>query len=1342
MRFFCIVFLLFITQIRTSAQSNTPDASTWVTNGRVNCIVADGSTVYLGGAFTHVGPIVPYGIALSTTDTTGLPNTAYAKPNGTVRAVASDGSGGWYIGGDFTTVGGVTRKRLARINSDGSLHDWNPDIFNNGVVNAIAVSGSTVYVGGSFTIAGSSLRNRIAALNADATGSTAADGSPYLTSWNPNANNTVNTIAVSGGTVYIGGYFTTVAGTARNRIAALYNTTAVAAGSRYYASWNPNVSSTGAYINAIAVSGGTVYIGGSFSTVAGTTRNRMAALYDTAAVAAGSPYLASWNPNVSASSVNAIAVSGSKVYIGGGFTSVANTAQNFIAALNDTATVAAGSSILTNWNPNSDGTVSSLLVSGTTVYAGGDFANIGGKARPRIAALDAGTGSATSWNPKSGGAVLALANHGDNLYAGGSFTIIGGEVRNRLAAIDASTGQANAWNPNAANNTVNAILLSGGVLYAGGTFTTVGGLTRNYIAAIDPATGTVTGWNPNPDNDIAALAASGDTIYAGGNFTTIGGKTRNKLASLSASDGTAFSWNPNVNLKVNAIAVSGGKVYFGGQFTAVNNGIARNYLARVNTSDSILTSWNPNPSISSGTVEVFAVAVYNGMVYAAGNFTSIGDSSRKCFAGLRASTGKSTAWNPGVNNTVSALAISGSMVYAVRSFASAGGVSRTNLAGLYLNVNTNNATPWNPTPDGYLYAVAVSNDKVFIGGEFNKVNSEVRSNFAAFPITSVNWGGSTGGDWNDASNWAPGIVPTSSLDVSVSMGRPSLNQDYTLPSGKTLTLSGTGSLTVAAGKRLTVAGTANFGSRPVTFKSAATGTSSLGTVTGSLSNADSVTVERYIPAGRKWRFLCAPLTGSSNNSVFYNWQNNDVPNGSTGVEIWGPGGSSNPSSNAPNNGLALGGSASMLSFSSGWQSVTNTNNTYLFDGTTNNAFALFLTGPYNNGSTAYIGSQGNLPAGVATTLSATGSLITGDHTKSLTAASAGDYLLVANPYASPVDPSSFTASGTANRTNLDNILYMWDAKQGGTNGVGRYVSFDIEGNAYSLDGGAGTGYESGTMIQSGQAFFVRATAAGPASLVFRESSKSASSSSAMMGNSTRAARSTVRIQLEQDGVAVDGAMAFFHAGASASVDAMDGVKMPNGSDNLGLRREGRTLVFEHRPELTSVDTLPVILSQMQRRTHMLRIVSSGMAAKDGFRLELVDRYTQQRLELVPNDTTRLEFTVDADEASTGERFLIVMSKSAPPTGTALEPTTPGVRPRPYPNPLTGAHPLRVDLDPERAPWSLRLLDATGRTLWMRNGLDATERTVEIDMSAQAAGLYHLEATDGRGSRSVSKVLRQ
>ncbi len=90
---------------------------------------------------------------------------------------------------------------------------------------------------------------------------------------------------------------------------------------------------------------------------------------------------------------------------------------------------------------------------------------------------------------------------------------------------------------------------------------------------------------------------------------------------------------------------------------------------------------------------------------------------------------------------------------------------------------------------------------------------------------------------------------------------------------------------------------------------------------------------------------------------------------------------------------------------------------------------------------------------MAKVLSETGTLITGDHTKSFTATSACQYFLVANPYASPVNPAFFTDG--ANRTKLDNVLYMWDAKQGGSRGLGRYDSYDIDAASYS-NGGGGT----------------------------------------------------------------------------------------------------------------------------------------------------------------------------------------------------------------------------------------------------------------------------------------------
>jgi hypothetical protein len=86
-------------------------------------------------------------------------------------------------------------------------------------------------------------------------------------------------------------------------------------------------------------------------------------------------------------------------------------------------------------------------VSGQTVYAGGAFSRIGGKARNHIAALDAGTGKVTAWNPNANQAVDSLAVTGKTVYAGGYFDKIRGKPRHNLAALGRNTGAASDWNP-------------------------------------------------------------------------------------------------------------------------------------------------------------------------------------------------------------------------------------------------------------------------------------------------------------------------------------------------------------------------------------------------------------------------------------------------------------------------------------------------------------------------------------------------------------------------------------------------------------------------------------------------------------------------------------------------------------------------------------------------------------------------------------------------------------------------------------------------------------------------------------------------------------------------------
>jgi hypothetical protein len=774
----------------------------------------------------------------------------------------------------------------------------------------------------------------------------------------------------------------------------------------------------------------------------------------------------------------------------------------------------------------------------------------------------------------------------------------------------------------------------------------------------------------------------------------------------------------------------GGLVYAGGSFT-VMGGQGRNRLAAINTAGAV-TVWDPN---ANGIVSTLAIR--DGFVYVGGSFTSIGGQSRNRIAALSATTGIATDWNPNANNQLSVLKISGSLMYAGGWFTSIGGQTRNSMAAI--DLMTGQASSWNPNVNLHVLDVMVSDRRVFIAGQFSSVGNKVRRGFTSFSITSLSWGGSAGGSWSDPEKWGPGLLPASDIDLTISAGAPVMDVDFTQSSTNTLTLSGTGGLVIAPGKTLTIGGITNFGGKPVTLRSSADGTAAIGRITGSLTGATNVTVERYLPAGRKWRLLGVPLTGSLNTSVFYHWQNNGMSDGISGVEIWGPGGSS-PATNS-NSGLVYGAAASLRSYDAGWQSVTNTNTTHLFNATTNNGFALFQTGPFSNGSPDYVGNPGYLPSAVSTKLSATGSLITGTHIKNFNATSAGQYFLVANPYAAPVNPASFTISSTL-RSNLDNVLYMWDAKPNSGSGVGRYVSFNIDAGIYSQIG-AGTGFADHTVqIQSGQAFFVRASGAGPATLTFMEASKGTSSSHAMLGNSVKPARSNLRMQLEQEGVSLDGAVALFHAGASRGLDAFDGMKMLNATDNLSLRRAGRSLVFEHHPELTAMDTLFLHLGQMRQATYTLRLEGEGLTIPAGMNARLLDRFAGASVPLDISQPSVFDFKVTADSASTGDRFMIVFGGSGS-SGQTPETVGPGaVGLRVHPNPVSGIMPLTVAIDPSRGPWDLRLTDISGRVVWQQSGLQPISGRTQIRMSAFGPGVYHLLATDASGQRSITRIVRQ
>ena len=719
--------------VARAAVSATPSRG-YVTDGSVNAVVPTSRAIYIGGNFRSIGPRTGPGVGIDalTGKSSGL---AQAAGGGrVVKAVVPDGSGGFYIGGNFTHVGGMPRTGLAHILAGGKVDprfDPRPRAVARTAVDALALSGQTLYVGGRFDSIGGQQRTNIAALVATTGRSTG---------WNPGASGTVDALRVSGNTVYAGGDFSSIGGQPRENIAALD------AGTGRATSWDPQASARSGYfphtppVTALAVSGSTVYAGGKFDSIGGQPRGGIAALDATTGQATG------WDPNPNYP-VNALRVSGQTVYAGGIFTSIGGQRRNRIAALDITSGQA------TLWNPDArapyaTGHVDALAVSGSTVYAAGDFRSIGGQPRTNLAAVDAVTGKATGWNPRTNGYGYAIARSGRTVYAGGAFNSVGDiRTRNGLAALDPKTGAPTSWNPGSVwggNGVVEALAASGNTVYVGGDFSKIGGRSRPDIAAIDATTGKLRNWDPHPTLSpggppVEALAVSGRTVYVGGYFTSIGGKPRNNLAALDATTGDATSWNPNALGDsgyrypfVYVLAVSGNTVYAGGDFASIG-GKTRNAIAAIDATSGKPTGWNPNvPSVYDS---VWTLAVSGRIVYAGGNFDAIGGKPRKNIAALDATTGKATSWNPSAYYPVSAVAVAGSTIYAGGEFNSIGGRPRNRLAAL--DATTGRATPWNPSPLGSVDALAVRPDgSLWAGGAFPGFPTVAQSGIARFALSN------------------------------------------------------------------------------------------------------------------------------------------------------------------------------------------------------------------------------------------------------------------------------------------------------------------------------------------------------------------------------------------------------------------------------------------------------------------------------------------------------------------------------------------------------------------------------------------------------------------------------
>lgn len=195
----------------------------------------------------------------------------------------------------------------------------------------------------------------------------------------------------------------------------------------------------------------------------------------------------SWAPSLNGvgKSIEASA-DGTRIFVAGSFTSVSGVARNRVAALD-----AATGAVVASWNPNANSRVGALAVSGTTLYMSGIFTTVGGQPRTRLAAVSTTTGALLPWAPTADAEPLALVAPAGSgkVVVGGRFTTLNGSAVYGLGALSTATGAVLPWaitsvvrdaGPDAA---INSLSTDGAQVYGSGyTFGSGGNFEGTFAA--------------------------------------------------------------------------------------------------------------------------------------------------------------------------------------------------------------------------------------------------------------------------------------------------------------------------------------------------------------------------------------------------------------------------------------------------------------------------------------------------------------------------------------------------------------------------------------------------------------------------------------------------------------------------------------------------------------------------------------------------------------------------------------------------------------------------------------------------------------------------------------------
>ncbi len=352
------------------------------------------------------------------------------------------------------------------------------------------------------------------------------------------------------------------------------------------------------FVRALALQAdGKVLVGGAFTNFADVTNRNYLARVETNGVYDPTFLAGASGPNAL---VSALAVAADqKIVLGGNFTGVNGTNRNRVARLDST-----GSLDITFSQPLTfDAAVLALAVQpDLRILAGGGFANpTRGLARLRLngtpdLAFDVGAGADGLVH------VLSLQPDGQ-ILVGGSFTNVGGFTYPRLARLGTSGLVDSTFNTlSVTSGIVHAIAVQAdGKILIGGTFRAVNGLPRGGVARLNPDGTLDLSFDPGAGVEQGTVYTLGvmanGSVFIAGDFTSVAGIQRNRYALLGANGAVDLVFDATTgadNTIYTSVIQPDQKILIGGDFTSVA-GATRRGVARLNTGDFV-----PSSSVTPG----------------------------------------------------------------------------------------------------------------------------------------------------------------------------------------------------------------------------------------------------------------------------------------------------------------------------------------------------------------------------------------------------------------------------------------------------------------------------------------------------------------------------------------------------------------------------------------------------------------------------------------------------------------------------------------------------------------------------------------------------------------------